>query len=113
MSQAIKRIDFLDLSTEPKIMVQSIPPNASDNPQLAPGRMVLVQTQCAKNLKFYIVIEVTEERQNGFIGKVVGQEGFKGPFEVIYPGEHLKFEFDGMTLGDEVWLEVKNVAVVF
>lgn len=113
MSQAIKTIDFLDLSAEPKITIESVPPSSSDNPQIALGRQVLVQTQRAKDLKFYIVPEVTEQRQKGFIGKVVGPEGYEGPREAIYPGEYLKFEFDGMTVDDEVWFEDKNVANVF
>ena len=113
MSQAIKTIDFLDLSAEPKIRIKSIPSSALDSPQLAPGQKVLVQTQRAKDLKFHILLEVTERRQAGFIGKVVGPERYEGPGEVIYPGEYLKFEFDGMSVGDEVWFEEKNVANVF
>lgn len=113
MSQAIKKIDFLDLSAEPKIRIKSLPSSALDSPQLAPGQKVLVQTQRAKDLKFYIVLEVTECRQKGFIGKVVGPEGYEGPREVICPGEYLKFEFDGISVGDEVWFEEKNVASVF
>jgi hypothetical protein len=113
MSQAIKAIDFLDLSAERKITIEPIPPNASGNPQLAPGRKILVQTQRAKDLKFYIMLEVTEQRQGGFIGRVVGPEGYEGPREVIYPGDYLKFEFDGMTVDDQVWFEEKNVSNVF
>jgi len=113
MSQAIKTIDFLDLSAERKITIESIPPSASGNPQLGPGCKVLVQTRRAKDLKFYIMLEVTEKRQKGFIAKVVGPEGYQGPREVIYPGEYLKFEFDGMTVDDAVWFEEKNVANVF
>jgi hypothetical protein len=113
MRQAIKKIDFLDLSAEQKVWIKSIPSSALDSPQLAPGQKVLVQTQRAKDLKFYIVIEATEQREEGFIGKVVGPEGYEGPRHVIYPGEYLKFEFDGMSVGDEVWFEEKNVANVF
>lgn len=113
MSQAIKAIDFVDLSAEPKITIDSMPPSASDNLQLAPGRKVLVQTKRAKDLKFYIVLEVTEQRQRGFIGRIVGPEGYEGPREVIHPGKYFKFEFDGMNVDDEVWFEEKNVANVF
>lgn len=113
MHQSIKRVEFLDLSNEPKMTIRSVPPGPSDNPQLRPGRKVLVQTQRAKDLKFYIMLEVTEQRQKGFIGKVVDPEGYEGPREVIYPGEYFKFEFDGMTVGDQVWFEGKNVANVF
>lgn len=113
MGQAINTIDFLDLSAERKTTIKSVPPSASDNPQIVPGRKVLVQTQYAKDLKFYIMLEVTKQRRKGFIGKVVGPEGYEGSPEVIYPGEHLKFEFDGMTIDDEVWFEEKNVANVF
>lgn len=59
------------------------------------------------------MLEVTEQHQGDFIGKVVGQKGFEGPRGEIYPGEYLKFEFDGMTVDDEVWFEAKNVANVF
>ena len=113
MNQLIKHVKFVDLSNEPKSTIWSVPPTPSDNPQLAPGRKVLVQTQRAKDLKFYILIEVTEQPKKGFIGKVVGPEGYEGPREVIYPGEYLKFEFDGMTVDDQVWFEEKNVANVF
>lgn len=113
MSQVIKAIDFLDLSAERKITIESIPPNASGNPQVAPGCKVLVQTQSAKDLKFYIMLEVTEQSRKGFIGKVLGPEGYKGPREVIYPGEYLKFEFDGISVDNLVWFEEKNVANVF
>jgi hypothetical protein len=113
MSQAIKTIDFLDLCGERKITIESMPPSASDNPKITIGRQVLVQTQRAKDLKFYIVLEVTQQRQGGFIGRVVGPEGYEGPREVIYPGNYFKFEFDGMTVDDEVWFEEKNVANVF
>lgn len=113
MSQAIITIDFLDLSAERKITIESIPPSASGNPQLGPGCKVLVQTQRAKDLKFYIVFEVTEQRRKGFIGKVIGPDGYQGPREVIYPGEYPMFEFDGMTVGDQVWFEEKNVANAF
>lgn len=113
MRRTIKTIDFLDLSGERKITIESMPPSASDNPQIALGRQVLVQTERAKDLKFYIMLEVTEQRQGGFIGRVVGPEEYEGPREVIYPGEYLKFEFDGMTVDDQVWFEEKNVANVF
>ena len=113
MNQLIKHVKFVDLSNEPKSTIWSVPPTPSDNPQLAPGRKVLVQTQRAKDLKFYILLEVTEQREGGFIGKVVGPEGYEGPREVIYPGMHLKFEFDGMSEGDQVWFEEKNVTNVF
>lgn len=112
MNQAIKTIDFLNLSAKRKITIESMPPNASDNLKMTIGRQVLVQTQHAKDLKFYIILEVTEQSQGGFIGKVVGPLGYKGPREVIYPGEYLKFEFDGMTIDDEVRFEEKNVANV-
>ena len=113
MTQAIKKIDFLDLSSERKITIEFVPSSASDNPKITIGRQVLVQTQRAKDLKFYIVLEVTEQRQGGFIGRVVGPEGYQGPRKVIYPGQYLKFEFDGISVDDEVWFEEKNVANVF
>ena len=113
MSQVIKTIDFLDLSAERKITIDTMPPSTSDKPQIVLGHQVLVQTQRAKDLKFYILLEVTEQRRKGFIGKVFGQEGFEGLREEIYPGEYLKFEFDSMTVDDEVWFEAKNVANVF
>lgn len=113
MSQGIKTIDFLDLSAERKIMIDTTPTSTLDEPQIALGRLVLVQTQRAKDLKFYIVLEVTEQRHGGFIGRVVGPEGYEGPPEVIYPGKYFKFEFDGMNVDDKVWFEEKNVANVF
>lgn len=113
MSQGIKTIDFLDLSAERKITIETTPTSTLDKPQIVLGRLVLVQTQRAKDLKFYIVLEGTEQRQGGFIGRVVGPEGYQGPREVIYPGKYLKFEFDGMTADDEVWFEEKNVANVY
>ena len=113
MGRTIKTIDFLDLSGEQKITIESMPPSASDKPKIAIGRRVLVQTQRAKDLKLYIMLDVTEQRQGGFIGRVVGPEAYEGPREVIYPGKYLKFEFDGMTIDDQVWFEEKNVANVF
>lgn len=106
MRRVIKKIDFLDLSTGLKIEINSAIP-------LCPGRKVLVQTQRAKDLKFYIMLEVIEQRQENYIGKVLGPEGYHGDRDVIYPGKYLKFEFDGMTLDDEVWFEKKNAANVF
>jgi len=60
---------------------------------------VLVQTHRAK--KLYLV------------GKVIGPEGYEGPRDKIFPGEYLKFEFDGLTIDDLVWFERKNVALTF
>jgi hypothetical protein len=109
MSNDIKHIDFIDLSAEAKIEIRSWPSSEDKNSELKPGNQVLVQTQRAKELNFYIVLEITELKEGTFIGKVIGQEGYEGPRDNIYPGEYLKFEFDGLTTNDFVRFERKHI----
>ena len=113
MSQTIKTIEFLDLSAEPQITIESVPPSPSDNPQIAPGRQVLVQTKRARVLNFYIVLEVVGQHGDRWMGKVVGQDGYQGPRDTVYPGRYFKFDFDGMEADDKVLFDQKNVARVF
>lgn len=109
MNEVVKQIALLDLSDKPKLEIRSVPPSIDDTPDLKPGRQVLVQTQRTKDLNFYILLEIIDEKQGKYIGKVVGEEGYRGLRDTIYPGEYLKFEFDGLTLDDLVWFEKKNV----
>ncbi len=109
MSQGIKYIELIDLSTEPKVEIRSRSPSEDDNPELRPGLQVRVQTQNAKELNFYIVLEITELEKGGYIGKVIGQQGYQGPCDIIYPGEYLQLEFDGLTTNDLVRFEQKHI----
>ena len=113
MNQAVKQIALLDLSDKPKIEIRSVPSSIDDNPELKPGRRVSVQTPRANELNFYILLEITEQKDGRYIGKVVGEEGYQGPRDTIYPGKYLKFEFDGLTLDDLVWFEKKNVRQIY
>lgn len=113
MDQPIKSVEFLDLSGKPKIKIKSIPPTSSDNKEIVQGSKVCVQNQRAEDLKFYIVLEVMGQSKGHFVGKIVGQEGYEGPRETIYPGEYFMFEFDGLFSDDQVWFDEKNVAYVF
>ncbi len=109
MNEAVKQIDLLNLSDKSTLEIRSVPPSIDDNPEPEPGRQVLVQTQRAKDLNFHILLEIIDEKQGKYVGKVVGEEGYQGPRDTIYPSEYLKFEFDGLTLDDLVWFEKKNV----
>jgi hypothetical protein len=108
----VKQFGFLDLSGTPKVRIRSIPPSSTDSPEPEPRRKVLVQTPRARELNFYIVLEIIEQQGGDFVNKVVGPEGYEGPRDTIFPGEYLRFEFDGMTLDDLVQFERKNIAYV-
>lgn len=109
MNETVKQVNLLDLSDKLKIKIYSVPPSINDNPEPNVGRQVLVQTQHSKDLNFYICLEITEEKQGKYIGKIVGEEGYQGPRDTIYQGKYLKFEFDGLSLDDLICFEKKNV----
>jgi hypothetical protein len=113
MKDDIKTVELIDFPDVPKVRVSNWRPSYNEGQMLQQGAKVLVQTPKSRDLHFYIVLEVSEQCREGFIGKVVGQEGYEGPLEVIYPGEYLKFEFDGLSDGDQIWFDEKNVANVF
>lgn len=113
MSKTIKYVEFLDLTRKPIIAIKSIPPSQSETKKIIEGSKVCVQTQRASEFNFYIVLEVTGHNEGPYVGKVVGQEGYEGPMEIIYPGKYLKFDFDGLSTDDQVYFDENNVAIIF
>jgi hypothetical protein len=113
MDPQIKSIEFLDLSDQPKKNITTFRDSSSDNRKPGSVRRVLVQTEHARELGFYVFLEVLGERDGKWVGRVLGQEDYHGPREIIYPGPRFQFEFDDMAADDQVWFEERNVANVF
>ena len=113
MDTQIKSVEFLDLSDQQKQKIKTFRDSSSEKQGPASVRRVLVQTEHSRELGFYIFLEVLGEREGKWVGRVLGQEGYQGPREIIYPSPRFKFKFDDMAADDHVWFEKKNVANVF
>lgn len=76
------------------------------------GSVVWVRTPKCEEHDIDLRVKIVSEDGNSLIGEVFDESHYVKDNNLVYPGEYLQFEIEGVKLGDKIRMSRENVRVI-
>ncbi|MBW2596466.1 MAG: hypothetical protein JRC93_10940 [Deltaproteobacteria bacterium] len=76
------------------------------------GSVVWIRTPKCEENDIDLQVKIVSEDGNSLVGEVFDESHYVKDNKLVYPGEYLEFEIEGVRLGDRIRMYRENVRVI-